>query len=118
MAVFFGILAALLGAFVGLIRLGAPRTPAERFCAVLPVGVYTGWATVATFANVATALKAPGFGGFGLSVTIVWALVRIAIANLTRGPSPPVAVVAGGAAVLIALAALRARTAAPTPAPR
>ncbi len=147
-AVFFGILAALLGAFVGLIRLGAPRTTAERFCVVLPVSVYTGWATVATIANVSTALKASGFGGFGLAagawavamlivaagialfvtlvsrgnvwyaLTIVWALVGIAVANLTREPSPAVAVVAGGAAVLIALAALRARTLAPAPAPR
>ncbi len=146
-AVFFGILAALLGAFVGLIRLGAPRTTAERFCVVLPVSVYTGWATVATIANVSTALKASGFGGFGLvagawavallivagialfvtlvsrgnvwyALTIVWALVGIAVANLTREPSPTVAAVAGGAAVLIALAALWARTATPAPAPR
>lgn len=145
-AVFFGILAALLGAFVQFIRLDAPRTGAERFLVVLPVSVYTGWATVATVANTSTALQGSGFGGFGLpaaewavamllvagaiaafvtlvsrgniwyALTIVWALLGIVVANVTRESNPPVAAAAAAMAALIALATVRARTMTPAPA--
>lgn len=97
--------------------------------------VFAGWVTVATFANTAAALKRSGRLDVGLSEqawtvlmllaagviaaavvrvsrgnawyagTIVWALVAIVVANLTRGPDPLVAATAGAVALGVVAAA-------------
>lgn len=46
-----------------------------------PVGLYLGWVSIATAANVTAMLVAAGFGGFGISAD-VWAVGVIAVAGL------------------------------------
>jgi cation transporter-like permease len=129
-------LAALLGAFIQLIRYNAPRTTAERFLIVLPVSVYTGWASVATVANTSTALKATGFnnmlfadttwavimllvagvigsfvtyvskGNAAYALTVVWALLGIVVANVVEVSNIGVAITAGSMAAAVAVVLL------------
>jgi hypothetical protein len=135
--VFFTMLLLLLGVMEEFVRQGAPRSAAERFLVVLPLSIYAGWASVATFANLSVALKATGRpplggdevgeavallvtaglvalavtlrhrGNLGYALTVVWALVGIVAANAGRTPGATVALVAGGEAVLVALCSLR-----------
>jgi uncharacterized membrane protein len=111
-----------------------PRTGIEWLCLVLPFGLYAGWTLCATFVNVAEVAPQFGFTRFGLSVpgfavlsiivagmlagllvwrtqanipftaAIVWALVGIVVAGVTRGADR--AVVATAAFAAIAVAAL------------
>jgi hypothetical protein len=130
------ILICLANAFFQIVRSSATPTVAERCLVVLPVSVFTGWVTVATFANTSAALRASGLHNVGLSeqtwtvamlfaagligssvtvasrgnagyaLTVVWGLIAIAIANLTRDNNPDLAWLAGGMAALVALALL------------
>jgi hypothetical protein len=106
----------------------AEVSSADWWLVVMPLSVFAGWVTVATFANVAAGLKVSGWADVGLSepawavamivavgvlgaavtvrtggnvafaATVVWALVAVAVRN--RVPHP---VVAAAAAVMIAL---------------
>jgi hypothetical protein len=135
----FAILVSLLGAFVGLIAFRAPRDRAERWLVVLPISVFLGWATVACVANTSTTLQANGFsnvlipdeawavlmlavagaiaafvtavsrGNIFYALTIIWALIGVIVANITREPNLIVAVTAGVAAGVIALVLTRSR---------
>jgi len=58
-------------------------TNQEKMLVKLPFGVYFGWITVATIANVTTLLVSAGWSGFGLSET-TWAVVMI-VAGLVIG---------------------------------
>jgi benzodiazapine receptor len=128
------ILASVSGAFIRLVHYDTLRTTAERYLVVMPVSIFFGWVTVATFANTASALKESGWSTIGLSEegwaavmlvvagvvgsfitlwsrgnawyasTVIWALVGIVVANVSRDQSTLVAAVAGGMASLIALA--------------
>lgn len=100
-------------AFRELVRIRILLTPAESLCVLLPVGLLTGWVSVAAFANVSQALVANGAnlgmtpedlaivlivgaGLTGVAVTVwshgersyayavVWGLIGIAIANQTK----------------------------------
>ena len=62
---------------------GERLTGQERLLVKLPFGVYFGWITVATIANVTTLLVDLGWSGFGLSET-TWTVVMI-IAGLVIG---------------------------------
>jgi hypothetical protein len=105
---------------------------------VPPFGLYAGWTICATFVNIAEVAPAYGFNRFGLSVpgyallsllvlgvlalvlvwrtrgsvpfaaTIVWALIAVAIAGVSRGADPWVigAALAANAAIAALLAAL------------
>lgn len=53
----------------------------ERFIAQVPIGVYLGWISVATIANVTALLVSLGWNGFGISEEI-WAIVMIGAAAL------------------------------------
>jgi hypothetical protein len=118
-------LASLLPAFFRVAR--QPRlTAGGRWCVAVPLGVFAGWVTAATFANTAAALKVSGWLDVGLTEvgwtvvmlvaagllgvvatvrargsasyggTLAWAFAAIAVANLHRGPNPAVAAVASG----------------------
>jgi hypothetical protein len=130
------ILACLAGTFFQIIRSDPTPSVVERYLVLLPVSVFTGWVTVATFANTSAALRASGLHNVGLSehnwtvamllaaglngsgvtlasrgnagyaLTVVWALIAIAVANVTRDNSPTLAWLAGGMAALVALALL------------
>ena len=80
----FGLLASLIAIYI---RLGVGKTPVritERICVHLPFSVYMGWITVASLANIAVALTASGWNGFGIdpSVGAVIAVAIILIATL------------------------------------
>lgn len=127
------ILLSVLSAFIQFILYRNPLTSAERWLVVLPTSIYAGWATVATIANTAEALRFSGFhniilsdqnwsilmlivggliaafttlksrGNAGYALTVVWALFWVMIANITRTPNIPVAVTAGAMAAVVLL---------------
>jgi hypothetical protein len=134
-AVIFGLTASLARAYTRLARAGQPRSRMERWAVHTPVGLYLGWATVATVAGASTTLLAVGVDELGIppaawgvalmvvaagvlgAVTLAglpepgfplagaWALVAIAVAQADRRPAVAVAAGAASAAVLVALAA-------------
>ncbi|MGC0249053.1 TspO/MBR family protein [Pseudactinotalea sp. Z1748] len=115
-----------------------PRSTAEAAVADGTVGLYLGWVSVATCANVAAALAGAGFTGGGypevwavavlvvvaaigvtlavvgrgrlaVAATLTWGLAWIAVARTDEPYSMGVAVVAGVAAAVVALSALGLR---------
>lgn len=132
-ALFFCILASLVAALIQCIRLHDSLTLVENILVVFPLSVFLGWTTVATIANVATALAGSGFnniilsnqnwsivmlsiggligsfvtlksrGNIGYALTVIWALLGVVVANVVRTPSVPVVITASIAATLIAL---------------
>jgi hypothetical protein len=124
-------LVSLAGAFREFVRFDRPFTTAEQWLAVAPLSVFTGWVSVAVFANTAAALKtagvfgdgpsevvwslallaaagvvATGFtvvsrGNVGYALTVVWALAAIVVANLTERSNPTVAVAAAVMALVV-----------------
>ena len=95
----------LLGVLGALFRRLAARPPAgalERLVVDGTFGLYLGWVSVATCANIAAALKAAGFGGFGapevlaVAVLAVVAVVGVALTRAGRRPvAAPAAIVWG-----------------------
>lgn len=113
-----------------------PRGLLEKIAVDGTFGVYLGWVSVATCANIAAALKGAGFTGFGAPallaavvlavaacvgvgltlygrrpvaapLAMIWGLVWIAVGRATDAPgSPAVAIAAGLAALLIAVSAI------------
>lgn len=92
---------AALAAAVG--RMAGWRTPfsrAERWLVWIACGIYLGWITVATVANVAQALAAAGVSELGLGAE-AWGIVMLAAAGLiaaavtlaTRNAGYPLAVI-------------------------
>jgi len=80
----FALLASLIAIYL---RLGIGKTSvplAERICVQLPFSVYMGWITVASLANVAVAITASNWNGFGVnpSTGAVIAVAMILIATL------------------------------------
>ncbi len=62
------------------LRIGQePVSPVERWLLQAPIGVYLGWISVATIANLSVVLEVAGWGGAGLS-PVAWTLVMIAVA--------------------------------------
>jgi hypothetical protein len=133
-AVIIGLTASLAKAYAHLARTGRPRSRMERWAVHAPVGMYLGWATVASVAGASTTLLALGVdelvippAGWGVALMVVaagvlgavtlagpsepgfplagaWALVAIAVAQADRRPAVAVAAGAASAAVLAALA--------------
>jgi translocator protein len=131
-AIFFGILAALLVAFVQLIRPDRALSYAERYLVVAPISIYSAWATIGTIANTAAALNESGVtnvvvapqswaiimlviagtiaafvatvsrGNLWYVLTILWALLGIVVANLELFPSVAIAAGAVGRALVAA----------------
>lgn len=75
----FALLATLIAIYLRL-QIGRSTLPLkEKLCVHLPFSVYLGWITVATIANVATALTAINWDGFGIS-NETWAVLAIIVA--------------------------------------
>jgi hypothetical protein len=77
----FLLFASLLMAYL---RLGISKSPVswrERIAVHAPFGVYFGWITIASIANVAAALVSLGWDGFGLSAE-TWGILVVIIALL------------------------------------
>jgi len=78
-ALMFALLATLIAVYM---RLGIGKTSTtlkERLFVHLPFSVYLGWITVASIANVASALVSIQWDGFGLA-NDTWAVLVIAVA--------------------------------------
>ncbi|REK74481.1 tryptophan-rich sensory protein [Paenibacillus paeoniae] len=65
----------------GKINRTKPARHAERWTVRLPFSIYLGWICVATIVNVAVALSARGWDGFGLPDT-VWAIIMLGVATV------------------------------------
>ena len=74
------LLAVLIRAFQ-LTLASRPKNLVETIVADGTIGLYLGWVSIATAANVTAVLVAAGFGGFGISPD-VWAVAVIAVAGL------------------------------------
>ena len=74
------LLAVLIRAFQ-LTLASRPKNLVETIVADGTIGLYLGWVSIATAANVTAVLVAGGFGGFGISPD-VWAVTVIAVAGL------------------------------------
>jgi hypothetical protein len=71
----------LIGSYLAL-DIGRGRVSKQRrWMAHIPFSLYLGWIAVATIVNVASALYAAGWGGWGLSA-IAWTAVMIVVAAL------------------------------------
>lgn len=80
-AVLVALTAALAVAYARLARTGRPRSRGERWAVFAPLGLYLGWATVATVAGTATTLLAVGVETLWLP-TELWAMLVVAVAGL------------------------------------
>jgi translocator protein len=117
--VMLGLLVSLIMVYV---RLGVGRVPvsrAEQLAVRWPFSLYLGWITVATAANVAIALRAAGWGGWGIpfttwAVLVLVALAAIGLAILKSRRDPVFALVLAWAAAAIAVAHWPVRTVAVT----
>ena len=61
----------------------------ERWAVRAPLGLYLGWVSVATIANISAALYAAGWGGWGISaewwgVIVLFVGAALAFAGLAR----------------------------------
>jgi hypothetical protein len=80
-AVIFMFLASLIAIYLRL-HIGRSKVSLkEKLCVHVPFSVYLGWVTIASIANVAIALSASGWDGFGLSLQ-TWAITILAVALL------------------------------------
>ncbi|RJE83922.1 tryptophan-rich sensory protein [Paenibacillus sp. 1011MAR3C5] len=70
-----------LGIVYGKINRTQPARQAERWSVRLPFSIYLGWICVATIVNVAIALSAGGWDGFGLPDT-TWAIIMLSAATV------------------------------------
>jgi len=78
-ALMFALLTSLIAIYLRL-HVGKSKAPLrEKLCVHVPFSVYLGWITVASIANVATALVSVNWDGFGISEA-TWAVLVIAIA--------------------------------------
>jgi hypothetical protein len=129
----------VLGALFRRLVTRPPAGALERVVVDGTFGLYLGWVSVATCANIAAALLGAGFDGFGVPellavlvllavggiavalvrtgrrpvaapAAMVWGLVWIAVGRATDAPSSPVVAVAAAAvAAVIVLATVLAR---------
>jgi hypothetical protein len=64
------------------LEIGRSRvSTAERWCVQIPFSIYLGWATVATIANVTSALYFLGWGGWGIAPE-AWAAIMLGVATV------------------------------------
>lgn len=79
------IMLTLLGLLIAsYVRLDVNRSPvsrAERWSIDIPFGIYLGWITVATVANISDWLYLVEWNGFGIPAQ-TWAAIMIAVASL------------------------------------
>lgn len=76
-----GLLVSLLAIYLKL-RIGIEkRSLSETLLVAAPFGIYLGWATVATVANISQALYSLGWNGGPLSPA-VWTVIMLAVASL------------------------------------
>ena len=75
------LLVSLIGVYVGLGVGRRPFTRRETWLARIPFSIYLGWASVATIANISTALYDLGWNGWGLSA-VTWTVIMLIVGAL------------------------------------
>lgn len=127
-----GILVSLVIAFLGIYSQDHRISRQEKWFAQVPVSIYFGWISVATIVNVASALYASDWDGWGISpatwtvimsaiaaaisvviaiyyqnaafpLVIVWALIAIAVRQASQ---PAIVITAMGLAIALGLLTL------------
>jgi hypothetical protein len=78
------ILVPLVGIYLTLRGGQPPRSRADRWYCQIPFSIYLAWIAVATVVNVASALYAAGWGGWGLS-PLGWTILMTAVVTLLGG---------------------------------
>ena len=78
------ILVPLVGIYLTLRGGQPPRSRADRWYCQIPFSIYLAWIAVATVVNVASALYAAGWGGWGLS-PLGWTMLMTAVVTLLGG---------------------------------
>jgi hypothetical protein len=130
------VIVALLAVLIAIVlRLGPVDGPAERIVTDGTFGIYLGWVTIATVANVTAVLKAAGFSGLELpadgwavavlvvaaaigvltaardgarvspALALAWGLAWIAVARSAAAPESAPVAVAAAVAAVVVLAA-------------
>jgi hypothetical protein len=79
-----GILIPLAGIYVTLSRGRTPTRRRERWSAQIPFSTYLAWISVATIVNVAAALYANNWDGFGLS-NPAWTVIMLIVGAVIAG---------------------------------
>jgi hypothetical protein len=79
--IMLALLTLLIASYLRLDVNRSPVTRAERWSVDVPFGIYLGWITVATVANVTDWLYLVEWNGFGIAAS-TWAVIMIAVASL------------------------------------
>jgi translocator protein len=77
--VMFSLLALLIAMYLRVETGKSIVSLAETWCVRVPFGIYLGWITVATVANVTDLLWSVGWGGFGIDPQ-TWAVIMLVVA--------------------------------------
>jgi len=79
--VMLGLLGLLVASYLTLQVGQARSSTAEKWCIDIPFGVYLGWISVATIANITDYLYSIGWDGWGIAPQ-GWAVILLAVASL------------------------------------
>jgi len=79
--VMLSLLGLLIASYLRLDVNGVSVSRSERWAIDIPFGIYLGWITVATVANITSWLYSVDWNGFGISAP-VWAVIMIAVASI------------------------------------
>lgn len=79
--VMLALLGLLIASYLSLNVNRIPVPPLERWSVDIPFGIYLGWITVATVANISDWLYLVEWSGFGIPAQ-TWAVIMIAVASL------------------------------------
>lgn len=74
------VLATLVTIYRRLHIANASASPGQRFCVQLPFGIYTGWITVATIANISALQTGRGWDDIGVDA-VTWTLIKLGLAG-------------------------------------
>jgi hypothetical protein len=75
-----GILLPLIGIYLQLANRSILTSRMQKWCVRFPMSIYLSWISVATIVNVACALYAGGWNGWGISAT-TWTILMVIIAS-------------------------------------
>lgn len=79
--VMLSLLGLLIASYLRLDVNGASVSRSERWAIDIPFGIYLGWITVATVANITSWLYSINWSAFGISAPI-WAVIMIVVASV------------------------------------
>ncbi len=75
-----GILLSLIAIYLQLVHHSIMTSRIQKWCVRFPISIYLGWISVATIVNIACALYALRWNGWGISAT-TWTILMVIIAS-------------------------------------